>query len=80
MAFEIHRREFFDPDDDADPEGKAPGHIAWRILSIIVVVAILIGFAYLLMGRPAASAEPTPWAPDTTLASPAEQRALPLPL
>lgn len=80
MAFEIHRREFFDPDDDADPEGKAHGHTAWRILSVILVAAILIGLVYMLMGRPAASAEPTPWASATTLASPAEQPALPLPL
>lgn len=53
MAFEIHRREFFDPENDADPEGRTPGHLAWRILSIAIVAAIVLGLAYLFIGSPA---------------------------
>ena len=54
MAFEIHRREFFDPEEDGDPDDKAAGgHPAWRILSIVVVAAILIGLAFLFIGRSA---------------------------
>ena len=53
MAFEIHRREFFDPENDADPEGRAPGHLVWRVLSIAIVAAIVLGLAYLFIGSPA---------------------------
>jgi hypothetical protein len=54
MAFEIHRREFFDQEDGSDPEDKGSGgHPGWRILSIVVVAAILIGLALLFIGRPA---------------------------
>jgi hypothetical protein len=53
MAFEIHRRAFFDPEDDAEPEGKAPAHWGWRILSFVVIATILIGLGYLFIGSPA---------------------------
>jgi hypothetical protein len=54
MAFEIHRREFFDQENDIGPEDKGSGgRPGWRILSIVVVAAILIGLALLFIGRPA---------------------------
>jgi hypothetical protein len=53
MAFEIHRREFFEPEDDSDPDGKEHAHWGWRILSVLDVAAIVVGLAYLFVGKTA---------------------------
>lgn len=53
MAFEIHTREFFDdPDETAGARTESSGHFVWRVVSAIAVTGILVGLAFLFVGRP----------------------------
>ena len=54
MAFEIHSREFFEPEDDNRPSGQS----GWRVLSIVVVAAILFGLIVLFSGSSGESTAP----------------------